>query len=129
MGLRRPRHSLPGQFFSPPLQELEIRDQIRGRGMRLDVDAIVAKVGDMIIECVKTAADQQGKEVGLLSLEGPPRSGLGDAGDIPREAILTRWVTTGRLSRLTSLRVHDGSVLNSGLAKAIRENCPAFNEL
>ena len=130
MNLRRSSHfggpSLAGQFFSPPLQNLDLRDQLRGAGTRLNVDDIVTKVGDMIIECIKTAADQQGKDVGLLSLEGPPRSRLDD---VSREGILTGWVTAGRLSRLTSLRVHDGSVLNSDLARAIRENCPAFNEM
>lgn len=118
---------LRARFFDPPLQDFDIRDgtassiTTRGRGRpgnrRLDLDAVVVQVGERIIDCIKTAADQQDKAAGLLSLEGPT---------LPTES-LTGWVT--RLSRLTSLRVYDGSVLDSDLARAIRENCPAFNDV
>lgn len=108
---------LRAQFFGSPLEKFDIRHRLRGKGTRLDLDAVVVQAGERIIECIKTAATQQNKEAGLLSLEGPT---------LPTEN-LTAWVT--RLSRLTSLRVHDGSVLNADLAKAIRENCPTFNEV
>lgn len=127
MTIRRNHNNPPlhDQFFAAPLQDLAVRD---GDG-RLEVDAVVTKVADLIINRMKSAADKQGREVGLLSLEGPPRQRLQDVGGPPEEPILTRWVTTGGLTRLKSIRLDDGAVLNSDLATAIRENCPAFNTM
>ncbi|KAK3322243.1 hypothetical protein B0H66DRAFT_638709 [Apodospora peruviana] len=105
---------LRAHFFSPPLQKLRI---LSGRRRGLNLDAIVIEVANKVTECIRTAADQQEKAVGLTSLEGP---------HLP-SANLPGWVT--RLSRLTSLTVRDGSVLNSQVAQAIRENCPAFKEV
>ncbi|KAM7223712.1 hypothetical protein V8F06_000728 [Rhypophila decipiens] len=117
-GINENVRRLRAQFFGSPLQRFDISYRLtRGRGRRLDLDAVVVQVGDEIIDCIKTAAREQDKAVCLLSLEGPT---------LPTEN-LTTWVTS--LSRLTSLRVHAGTVLNDTLARAIRANCPAFNEV
>ncbi|KAK0630573.1 hypothetical protein B0T17DRAFT_486498 [Bombardia bombarda] len=101
-------------FFSPPLQHLRIR---RGNNKGLNLDAIIVEVANSVTACIRHAADQQDKVVGLTSLEGP---------HLP-SANLPGWVSC--LSRLTSLTVRDGSVLNARVAQAIRKNCPAFKEV
>jgi hypothetical protein len=112
--LARDNPGLKAQFFSPPLEELQIR---RGRGRALNLEAIIVEVASMVTQCIRTAADQEDKRVGLTTLEGYY---------LPT-ANLPTWVSS--LSNLTSLAVRDGSVLNSDVARAIRANCPAFREV
>jgi hypothetical protein len=102
------------QFFSPPLEKLQIW---RGRGRALNLEAIVVEVANLVTERIRTSASQEDKRVGITSLEGfyLPTSNL------------PRWVSS--LSSLTSLSVRDGSVLNSDVAGALRANCPAFREV
>ncbi|GAB1320381.1 hypothetical protein MFIFM68171_10591 [Madurella fahalii] len=111
--LARDNAGLKAQFFSPPLQKL----QIRRRGRALNLDAIVIEVANLVTERIRSDADKQDKRVGLTSLEGFY---------LPT-ANLPNWVSS--LSRLTSLVVRDGSVLTSDVARAIRANCPAFREV
>lgn len=112
--LARDNAGLRAQFFSPPLDKLQIR---RGRGRALNLDAIVVEVANMVTKCIRTAADHEDKRVGLTSLEGFY---------LPT-ANLPSWVSS--LSRLSSLVVRDGSVLTGDVARAIRANCPAFREV
>ncbi|KAK3368148.1 hypothetical protein B0H63DRAFT_70438 [Podospora didyma] len=109
-------------LFAPPLRKLQIRLDEGAKGTRrrpvaLNLDAIIVEAASKITECIKTAADEQDKAVGLTSLEGLylPTSHL------------PNWVSS--LSRLTSLSVRDGSVLNGDVGRAIKDNCPAFKEL
>ncbi|KAK4252180.1 hypothetical protein C7999DRAFT_10283 [Corynascus novoguineensis] len=112
--ISRDNPGLKAQFFSPPLEKLQIR---RGRGKAFDIDAIIIEVACMVTDCIRTSADQQDKRVGLSTLEGY---------HLPT-ANLRSWVSG--LSSLTSLSVRDGSVLTRDVARAIRANCPAFREL
>ncbi|KAL2201147.1 hypothetical protein P885DRAFT_26164 [Corynascus similis CBS 632.67] len=112
--ISRDNPGLKAQFFSPPLEKLQIR---RGRGKAFDIDAIIIEVACMVTDCIRTSADQQDKRVGLSTLEGY---------HLPT-ANLRTWVSG--LSSLTSLSVRDGSVLTRDVARAIRANCPAFREL
>ncbi|KAK0623502.1 hypothetical protein B0T14DRAFT_428525 [Immersiella caudata] len=98
---------LRASFFSPPLQSLKA----------LKRDDIVIEVADLITKRVETAAEEADKAVQLAALEGP---------HFP-SARLSTFVS--RLSRLTSLAVRDGSVLNGDVGQAIRKTCPAFKEL
>ncbi|KAL2169740.1 hypothetical protein VTG60DRAFT_5636 [Thermothelomyces hinnuleus] len=101
-------------FFSPPLENLQIR---RCSDRVLDIRATILEVARMITDCIRTSAEQQGKLVGLTALEGYhlPAANL-------------RTLVLG-LSSLTSLFIRDGYVLTSDVARAIRANCPAFREL
>ncbi|KAK1751603.1 hypothetical protein QBC47DRAFT_390520 [Echria macrotheca] len=100
-------------FFAPPLQDLKIR---RGRAVDFS-DATIVAAADRIIDKLRTAAHDEDKDIGITSLEGPY---------LPT-ANLINWVSV--LSRLKSLAVRDGSVLNRDVGLAIRENCPGFNEI
>ncbi|KAK3379752.1 hypothetical protein B0T24DRAFT_167500 [Lasiosphaeria ovina] len=110
--LARENGTRRAQFFSPPLHKLQIR---KDRGLNLD--AIVITMADMVIKSIKAAADEEDKVVGLTTL---------DAHRLPN-ANLPSWVAD--LSRLITLMVGDGEVLNASVAEAIRANCPSFNEL
>jgi hypothetical protein len=112
--LARDNPKLKARFFSPPLDRLQIR---RGRGRALDLEAIIVEVANMVTDCIRTSADQEDKRVGITTLEGFY---------LPT-ANLPNWVSS--LSRLVSLSVRDGSVLNSDVACALRANCPAFREV
>jgi hypothetical protein len=107
------RHQI--RFFSSPLEKLQIRDNEH----ILDLSAICVEVADMIIDRIWTVADQGDSRVGLTGLQGRPTP-------LPAGK-LQNWVS--RLPFLTSLNVKDGSVLTSDVARAIREHCPAFNEV
>ncbi len=112
--LARGKPRLKAQFFSPPLEKLQIR---RGRGKALYLDAIIVEVANMVTECIRTSADHEARRAGITTLEGLY---------LPT-ANLPTWVSS--LSSLTSLSVRDGSVLTREVASAIRANCPAFREL
>ncbi|KAK0711368.1 hypothetical protein B0H67DRAFT_602166 [Lasiosphaeris hirsuta] len=107
LGLRK-------MFFDPPLQELEI---CRGKKRSLDVNGISAKVLDLVTESIHSAAEAEDRFVGLTMLEVQFMHG----GKLA--------TCLSRLARLTTLTIYDGSVLNGDVARAISENCPAFQEV
>jgi len=91
-------------FFAPSLQDLTIR-----RGLAVDFsDATIVSATDRIFDKLRTAARDENKDIGITSLEGPY---------LPT-ANLVNWVSV--LSRLESLSVRDGSVLNRDVGLAIR---------
>ncbi|KAB5570160.1 hypothetical protein GE09DRAFT_697781 [Coniochaeta sp. 2T2.1] len=110
-------------FFSAPLERFHIREPTgnnvatRSRRAWLAIEPIIFEATDHLTEFIKSAAKEADKTVGLTSLEGL---------HMPAARLLG-WVS--RLSLLTRLAVRDGSVLNSDVAVAIRENCPLFREL
>ncbi|OIW33625.1 hypothetical protein CONLIGDRAFT_677392 [Coniochaeta ligniaria NRRL 30616] len=110
-------------FFGAPLERFHILQSrasnvaTRRNRALMDIESIIFEVANQITDFIKTSATEHDKTVGLTSLEGY---------HLPT-ARLPRWVS--RLSLLTSLAVRDGSVLNSTIAEAIRENCPHFREL
>ncbi|KAH8894896.1 hypothetical protein GQ53DRAFT_642223 [Thozetella sp. PMI_491] len=114
---------LRASFFSSPLDEFHVLSTTKitrskaSRAAAMDIDAIVAKVADTVTEFVKASADSQDMTVALSNLEGR---------HLPT-ARLTTWIS--RLSNLTSLAVHDGSVLDASVGQALRESCPLFKEL
>ncbi|KAH8909834.1 hypothetical protein BR93DRAFT_965911 [Coniochaeta sp. PMI_546] len=110
-------------FFGAPLERFHILQRgasnvaTRRNRAPMDIEHIIFEVANQITDFIKSSATEEDKTVGLTSLEGY---------HLPT-ARLPRWVS--RLSLLTSLAVRDGSVLNSDVAEAIRENCPHFREL
>jgi len=119
---REPYKEIRAWFFSAPLEPFHIlvsgaRPRSRRTGARLDLDRIIFAAADQVTDFIKKAATEQDKTVGLTSLEGY---------HLP-SARLPGWVS--KLSLLTNLTIRDGSVLNSDVSEAIRENCPHFKEL
>lgn len=112
--LARDNARLKAQFFSPPLEKLQIR---RGRGRALNLEAIIVEVAAMVTERIRSSADQEHTRMGITTLEGYY---------LPT-ANLPGWVSS--LYSLTSLVVRDGSVLNADVGLAIRESCPAFRDV
>ncbi|KAK4456474.1 hypothetical protein QBC42DRAFT_190927 [Cladorrhinum samala] len=108
--------ALKAKFFSPPLDEFQIKLG-KTRKQQLDRKAVIIKVSDSITSYIQSAAQEQGKHVTLATLEGY---------HLPT-ASLQGWVS--KLSRLSSLVVQDGSVLTSDVARVIREKCPNFKEV
>ncbi|KAK4123550.1 hypothetical protein N657DRAFT_573148 [Parathielavia appendiculata] len=112
--LARDNPILKAQFFSSPLEKLQIRS---GRGRALNLDAIIVEVASLVTDCIRTSADKEDKRMGITTLEGYY---------LPT-ANLPTWLSG--LSSLTTLVARDGSVLNSDVARAIRQHCPAFREV
>lgn len=113
-----PYKDIRASFFDAPLERFHIRvTGTRRNRPRMDLDRIIFAVADQITGFAKNAATEQDKNVGLTSLEGY---------HLP-SAKLPGWVS--KLPLLTNLAVRDGSVLNSQVSEAIRENCPHFREL
>ncbi|KAI9740717.1 MAG: hypothetical protein M1818_004682 [Claussenomyces sp. TS43310] len=83
---------------------------------RLNIPSILEVVGESISKYVSDSAFQVGGAAALEELSGR----------IPA-AVLPLWV--GRLSRLQSMTLWDGSFLNKSAADAIRLNCPDFQAL
>lgn len=110
--IARGKGELRNLFFKHPLHNLQIL-----KGKSLDFNAIIIEVANQVTQSIHAAAEDENKFVGLASLEGP---------HLPSHSLST-WVS--RLSRLTSLAVRDGFVLNGKVAQAIRENCPLFKEV
>ncbi|KAK3990216.1 hypothetical protein QBC44DRAFT_73200 [Cladorrhinum sp. PSN332] len=108
--------ALRARFFSHPLQGFYIQRN-RTRKQQLDRNAVIVKVSDSIIKYMDETASDESKHVMLGTLEGY---------HLPT-ANLENWVS--KLSLLASLVVVDGSVLTSGVARVIRENCPKFRDL
>jgi hypothetical protein len=84
--------------------------------IRLNSATIVDLVGESITSYVADAATRDQVLVALEDISG----------DISTTA-LQKWV--GRLSRLKTLTLYDGSVLNEGVAIAINKHCPDFDDL
>ncbi|KAK3938373.1 hypothetical protein QBC46DRAFT_355935 [Diplogelasinospora grovesii] len=78
---------------------------------------ITTEVVDKVINYIKAASDHGDTVSTLYSLQAPWFS----------SASLMTWAPS--LSQLTSLTVDDGTVLNSDVAQAFRENCPALKEV
>jgi hypothetical protein len=74
-------------------------------------------VGESITSFVTLAATENHATVALDDIA---------PGDIS-SVVLPRWI--GRLSRLKSITLWDGVVLNEDVANAINNNCPNFNDL
>jgi hypothetical protein len=83
--------------------------------VRLNVAGIIDTVGDSITKYVADSADRD-QAIVLEEL-------VGEIG----AAALQRWA--GRVSRLKTLTLYDGSVLNEGLADTINRHCPGFDDL
>lgn len=101
-------------------QETPTKKRTRGGkaiGMRLNIPVVLDLVGESITRFVSIAATENGATVALDEIA---------PGDISSVA-LPRWA--GRLSRLKSMTLYDGAVLNEDVANAINSNCPRFNDL
>lgn len=101
-------------------QETPIKKRTRnGRvvGMRLDIPVVLELVGESITSFVTVAATENHATVALDDIA---------PGDIS-SVVLPRWI--GRLSRLKSMTLWDGVVLNEDVANAINSSCPNFNDL
>jgi hypothetical protein len=83
----------------------------------IDYHHTMIRCGEAITQRIQEMAEQSGTSVALSHLE---------AIQIPGN-ILSTWIT--RLPSLVSLRLQDGSVLNTEAASAIYEVCPRFSEL
>jgi len=83
---------------------------------RTNVPLILDLVGESVTNFVSQAAHRNRTTVALEDI----------AGDINSLA-LSRW--TGRLSRLKSVTLYDGAVLNEDVATSINNHCSSFDDL
>lgn len=88
----------------------------RRKYQKLEIPPILELVGESISKYVSDSAFQVGGVAALEELSGK----------IP-ENVLSTWVS--RLSRLQSITLWDGAILNKAAADAIRTNCPDFQML
>lgn len=88
----------------------------KGSYTRLDVPAILERVGESITSYISEAASVKHTTVAVEELSG----------EISAEA-LSRWA--GRLAKLKSMTLWDGSALNEGTALAIANKCYDFDDL
>lgn len=84
--------------------------------IRLNVASILDSVGESITTYV---ADSAARDRVIVALE--------DISGNINTAALQKWAR--RLSRLKTLTLYDGSVLNSSVANVINEHCPDFDDL
>lgn len=101
-------------------QETPMKNRTRGGraiGMRLNVPVVLDLVGESITNFVSVSATENRATVALDDIA---------PGNIS-STVLPRW--TGRLSRLKSMTLYDGAVLNEEVAKAINNFCQNFNDL
>ena len=101
-------------------QETPKGKRIRGGkaiGVRLNIPVVLGLVGESITSFVSVSATENRATVALDDIA---------PGNISSD-ILPRW--TGRLSRLKSMTLWDGAVLNEEVANAINDHCPGFNDL
>jgi hypothetical protein len=108
--------------MAPFLEAQETPNQKRTRGgkavaMRLNIPVVLSLVGESITNFVSVAATENDATVALDEIA---------PGDIS-SAVLPSW--TGRLSRLKTMTLWDGVVLNEDLANAINHHCPNFKDL
>jgi len=101
-------------------QETPTKKRTRGGkaiGMRLNIPVVLDLVGESITSFVSVSATENRATVALDDIA---------PGNIS-PAVLPKW--TGRLSRLKSMALLDGAVLNEEVATAINNHCPNFNDL
>ncbi|KAI0976334.1 hypothetical protein F4678DRAFT_416697 [Xylaria arbuscula] len=121
----RPDEDLRQFFFEGLMQDFLVLQEEGKRRVKstryrlppLDNAAITSRCADSIIQYTKTLADDNSTPMTLTHLE---------ASVFPRD-ILPAWLS--HLGALTSLQIHDGSVLGVEAASAIAEHCPNFSEL
>ncbi|KAI1306573.1 hypothetical protein F5Y03DRAFT_134436 [Xylaria venustula] len=121
----RPDEDLRKFFFEGLMQDFLVLQEEGKRRVKstryrlppLDNAAITSRCADSIIQYTKTLADDNSTPMALTHLE---------ASVFPRD-ILPAWLS--HLGALTSLQIHDGSVLSVEAASAIAEHCPKFSEL
>lgn len=100
-------------------QETPTKNKTRkGRAlqMRLNVSSVLDLVGESITSYAGEAADRNRATVALEELSG----------NISKLA-LSKWAS--RLSRLKTITLYDGSVLNGEVATVINNHCPNFDDL
>jgi hypothetical protein len=117
------RESISSNFFAGDMQiflaanETPLKRRKSGRNVKkLFTPDIIELVGESLTKFVGDSATAHGGAAALEEISGkiPP-------------GILPQWV--GRLSKLKSMKLWDGSVLNATVAEAIRTNCPDFEML
>jgi len=115
----QPRWAVADVLFSGDMEDYWIyrRGFEGGKRPMLDIQAIINKAGEAITSFVKISAEQQNQRVKLDELEGE---------HIPMH-LLPIWIS--RLSSLTTLSLHEGSVLAHDAGIAIRDHCPGFEAL
>lgn len=84
--------------------------------VRLNQHSIIDQVGESITTYV---ADSAARDQVIVALE--------DISGNIETAALQKWAS--RLSRLKTLTLYDGSVLNEGVAHVINKHCPDFDDL
>ncbi|TAQ85636.1 hypothetical protein B7494_g6046 [Chlorociboria aeruginascens] len=94
------------------VKDTPLKRSTRARATRIHVPTVL----DLVGESITSFAHRNSAAVALEDLSG----------QISASSLLT-WV--GRLSRLTSLTVWDGTVLNESVALEIAEHCPNFDDL
>jgi len=97
-------------------QDTPVKKKTRSTKTRLNVAPILDLVGEYITSYVSDAADRNKAIVALEEISG----------DISTTA-LSRWAS--RLSRLKTITLYDGSVLNEDVATVINKHCPNFDDL
>lgn len=100
-------------------QETRMKHKMRSAkasARRLNIPLILEMIGESITSFISEAASQNKTTVAVEELSGT----------INAEA-LAKWVS--RLSKLRSITLWDGSVLNDATASAIAENCYDFDDL
>jgi hypothetical protein len=118
-------HAMDGFFADDMAQFLKaqgtpVKKRTRGGkaiGMRLNIPVVLDLVGESITSFVSVSATENRATVALDDIA---------PGNIS-SAVLPRWA--GRLSRLKSMTLWDGAVLNGEVANAINNYCPNFNDL
>ncbi|KAK4241865.1 hypothetical protein C8A03DRAFT_29895 [Achaetomium macrosporum] len=115
------RSALEYQFFRPPIEDFRVmrEDSSTVQERIIANNTIVKEVATMVTRCILTWAERENKPAAITSV---------DAGQFGWPApALPGWLSN--FSRLTSLVLNSGSLLNVAVARAIRANCPAFREL
>jgi hypothetical protein len=100
---------------STPATEKNTRSRKNMYG-RLNLASIVEAVGESIITYVADYTAHDGTMVALEDISGEIST-----------ASLQKWAS--RLSKLKTLTLYDGSVLNRGVADVISKYCPHFDDL
>lgn len=88
----------------------------KGSYVRLNTASILDLVGESITQYVADSAAREGAIVALEDISGNINT-----------AALQKWAS--RLSKLKTLTLYDGSVLNEGVADVINRYCPDFDDV
>lgn len=100
-------------------QETPMKQKMRGAKVsykKLDVTNVLELVGESITSYVSQAASENRTTVAVEDLSGNIRT-----------TALANW--TSRLSKLKSMTLWDGAVLDKSVAEAISESCHNFDDL